>query len=274
MGTGTILATKCSLRRRTGHIRPCAFGRPAERHKHRSAESRNARACHLLASRAYRAPTAFFNVNVIPLRYVAADEMADIQLFLLYLSAATGTDIAAATFDSLRRNIALASQETTLFDDTIRANIAYGRPGATRQEVESAAAMAHIREVIEGLPQGWESVVGERGLKLSGGEKQRVAIARAILKDPEILIFDEATSALDYESERIIQHNMQAICQERTVIIIAHRLSTVRAAQRILVMDKGQIVEQGSHDELLSQRGQYAHLHALQRGYGVQTVGK
>ncbi|MGD8955684.1 MAG: ABC transporter ATP-binding protein/permease [Chromatiaceae bacterium] len=176
-----------------------------------------------------------------------------------------GQDIRSVTQDSLRAAIGIVPQDTVLFNDTIYYNIAYGRPGATRQEVESAAAMAHIREFIESLPQGWESVVGERGLKLSGGEKQRVAIARAILKDPEILIFDEATSSLDTRTERAIQETLAEVATGHTTLVIAHRLSTVVDADRILVMASGRVVESGTHKQLLSAGGVYREMWELQR---------
>jgi ATP-binding cassette subfamily B protein len=176
-----------------------------------------------------------------------------------------GQDIRSVTQASLRAAIGIVPQDTVLFNDTIYYNIAYGRPDATREEVLSAAKSAHIHHFIESLPLGYDSMVGERGLKLSGGEKQRVAIARAILKDPAILIFDEATSALDSKSEKVIQDEMRLIARERTTLIIAHRLSTVVDAEQILVMDKGRIVERGTHRELLAQQGIYAQMWALQQ---------
>jgi len=176
-----------------------------------------------------------------------------------------GKDIRAVTQSSLRAAIGIVPQDTVLFNDTIYYNIAYGRPDATREEVIAAAQSAHIHAFIESLPQGYDSTVGERGLKLSGGEKQRVAIARAILKNPAILIFDEATSALDSKSEKAIQAELRAIAQNRTTLIIAHRLSTVVDADQILVMDKGRIVERGSHRELLGQNKLYAQMWNLQK---------
>lgn len=176
-----------------------------------------------------------------------------------------GQDIREVTQNSLRSVIGIVPQDTVLFNDTIYYNIAYGRPDATRDEIIAASQAAHIHEFIESLPQGYETMVGERGLKLSGGEKQRVAIARAILKNPAILIFDEATSALDSKSEKAIQAELRAIAQNRTTLIIAHRLSTVVDADQILVMDKGQIVERGSHYELLHKAGMYAHMWDLQK---------
>jgi ATP-binding cassette subfamily B protein len=176
-----------------------------------------------------------------------------------------GQDIRGVTQNSLRAAIGIVPQDTVLFNDTIYYNIAYGRPNASREEVIVAAQTAHIHDFIETLPQGYDSMVGERGLKLSGGEKQRVAIARAILKNPEILIFDEATSALDSKSEKAIQAELRAIAQNRTTLIIAHRLSTVIEADQILVMDGGKIVERGTHRELLSLNAVYAQMWNLQK---------
>jgi ATP-binding cassette subfamily B protein len=176
-----------------------------------------------------------------------------------------GQDIRDVTQSSLRAAIGIVPQDTVLFNDTIYYNIAYGRPDATREEIVAAAQAAHIHDFVESLPQGYESRVGERGLKLSGGEKQRVAIARAILKNPAILIFDEATSALDSKSEKAIQAELHTIAQNRTTLIIAHRLSTVVEADQILVMDKGRIVERGSHRELLAQNELYAQMWNLQQ---------
>jgi len=183
-----------------------------------------------------------------------------------------GVDIAQVDTAWLRRRIGVVLQENVLFNRSVRDNIALADPGLPMDAVIQAAQLAGAHELILEMPEGYDTLVGEHGASLSGGQRQRIAIARALVTNPRILIFDEATSALDYESERIVQQNMQAICQNRTVIIIAHRLSTVRAAQRILVMEKGQIIEQGTHDDLLSQRGQYAHLHALQSGQPAQAV--
>lgn len=174
-------------------------------------------------------------------------------------------DIRDYTQDSLRKAIAIVPQDTVLFNDTIYYNILYGRPDATREEVEGAARAAHIHELIVALPDGYNTEVGERGLKLSGGEKQRVAIARALLKNPAILIFDEATSALDSKSEQAIQSELDRIAQGRTTFVIAHRLSTIMNADEILVMDKGEIVERGNHTALLSQDGYYAQLWRMQQ---------
>jgi ATP-binding cassette subfamily B protein len=176
-----------------------------------------------------------------------------------------GRDLREFTQDSLRAAIAIVPQDTVLFNDTIYYNIRYGRPGASRSEVEAAARAAHIHAFIESLPDGYDTEVGERGLKLSGGEKQRVAIARALLKNPAILIFDEATSALDSKSELAIQAELDRIAVGRTALVIAHRLSTVMNADEILVMDAGRIAERGSHAELLAARGRYAQMWQLQQ---------
>ncbi len=176
-----------------------------------------------------------------------------------------GQDIRHVTQDSLRSAIGVVPQDTVLFNDSIYYNIAYGRPEATRDEVIEAARAAHILNFIEILPQGWDTVVGERGLKLSGGEKQRVAIARTLLKNPVILILDEATSALDTKTEKAIQAELLEIARSRTSLIIAHRLSTVVEADEILVMEGGRIVERGRHPDLLAQNGVYANMWALQQ---------
>ncbi|MBI5658102.1 MAG: ABC transporter ATP-binding protein/permease [Nitrosomonadales bacterium] len=176
-----------------------------------------------------------------------------------------GQDIRQVTQASLRAAIGIVPQDTVLFNDSIYYNIAYGRSGASREEVEEVARLAHIHAFIESLPQGYETLVGERGLKLSGGEKQRVAIARAILKNPAILIFDEATSALDSKSEKAIQGELRGVARDRTTLVIAHRLSTVVDAREILVMDKGRIVERGTHRDLLVRQGIYAQMWALQQ---------
>ncbi|HKT91804.1 MAG TPA: ABC transporter ATP-binding protein/permease [Paraburkholderia sp.] len=176
-----------------------------------------------------------------------------------------GQDIRDVTQDSLRASIGIVPQDTVLFNDSIYYNIAYGRPTASREEVIAAARAAHIHAFIESLPKGYDTPVGERGLKLSGGEKQRVAIARTLLKNPPILLFDEATSALDSRSERAIQHELDQIARERTTLVIAHRLSTVVHAQQIIVMDHGRIVERGTHAQLLLAGGHYAQMWALQQ---------
>jgi len=174
-------------------------------------------------------------------------------------------DIRDITQKSLRASIGIVPQDTVLFNDSIYYNIAYGRPDASCEEVFEAARAAHIHNFIKNLPDQYETTVGERGLKLSGGEKQRVAIARAILKKPDILIFDEATSALDSKSEKAIQGELKRIASNRTTLTIAHRLSTIADADQILVMDKGSIIERGSHRELLVAKGFYAHMWELQQ---------
>ncbi len=176
-----------------------------------------------------------------------------------------GQDIRDVTQASVRQAIGIVPQDTVLFNDTVEYNIAYGCPGASRAEVEAAARAAHIHNFIAATPKGYDTMVGERGLKLSGGEKQRVAIARTLLKNPPILIFDEATSALDSANERAIQAELQSAAQNKTTLVIAHRLSTVVDAHEILVMDAGRIIERGTHSELLAQGGRYAQMWALQQ---------
>jgi ATP-binding cassette subfamily B protein len=176
-----------------------------------------------------------------------------------------GQDIRDVTQKSLRRAIGIVPQDTVLFNDTIYYNIAYGQPDATREEIIEAARSAHIHEFVETLPDKYDTIVGERGLKLSGGEKQRVAIARTLLKNPPILVFDEATSALDSRTEKAIQAELQEIATNHTTLVIAHRLSTIMDADQILVMEHGQIVERGTHGELLAQGDAYAHMWALQQ---------
>ena len=176
-----------------------------------------------------------------------------------------GQEIRSVTQASLRQAIGIVPQDTVLFNDTVAYNIAYGRPGATQAEVEDAARAARIHDFIASTPKGYATMVGERGLKLSGGEKQRVAIARTLLKNPPVLIFDEATSALDSANERAIQAELQSAACNRTTLLIAHRLSTVVDAHQILVMDAGQIVERGTHSELLALGGRYASMWALQK---------
>ncbi|MGF1476749.1 MAG: ABCB family ABC transporter ATP-binding protein/permease [Geminicoccaceae bacterium] len=171
-----------------------------------------------------------------------------------------GQDLREVTQDSLRRAIGIVPQDTVLFNDTIRSNIAYGRIGAPDHAVEEAARMAQIHTFIESLPDGYETVVGERGLKLSGGEKQRVAVARMILKDPKILILDEATSALDSRTERALQQALANLTSGRTSLVIAHRLSTIADADQILVLEAGEVIERGDHDQLLARAGRYASM--------------
>jgi ATP-binding cassette subfamily B protein len=176
-----------------------------------------------------------------------------------------GQDIRSVTQKSLRESIGIVPQDTVLFNDTVQYNIAYGRTDAGRPEVEAAARSAHIHGFIASTPKGYETMVGERGLKLSGGEKQRVAIARTLLKDPPIMIFDEATSALDSANERAIQAELQSVARNRTALVIAHRLSTVVDAHQILVMQDGRIVERGTHAELVARSGRYAEMWQLQQ---------
>jgi ATP-binding cassette subfamily B protein len=175
-----------------------------------------------------------------------------------------GHDLRDVTLNSLAEQIGMVTQETHLFHDTIRTNLLYARPDATRQELESACRAANIHDFIADLPDGYDTIVGERGYRLSGGEKQRIALARVILKDPRILVLDEATSHLDSQSEALIQDALKTVMAGRTSIVIAHRLSTILAADLILVMDKGQIVEQGKHETLLTQGGLYAELYETQ----------
>jgi ABC-type transport system involved in Fe-S cluster assembly fused permease/ATPase subunit len=176
-----------------------------------------------------------------------------------------GQNIREVTQASVRQAIGIVPQDTVLFNDTVAYNIAYGRPGSSQQEVEAAAKAAHIHDFIVSTPKGYDTMVGERGLKLSGGEKQRVAIARTLLKNPPILIFDEATSALDSANERAIQAELQSVSQNKTTLVIAHRLSTVVDAHEILVMDGGRIVERGTHAALLALGGVYARMWSLQQ---------
>lgn len=175
-----------------------------------------------------------------------------------------GQDVRAVTQDSLRANMGVVPQDTVLFNDTLGYNIRYGRPEATDADVERAARLAHLDGLIQRLPDGYDTLVGERGLKLSGGEKQRVAIARAMLKNPGILIFDEATSSLDSDSERAVLAALREVAADRTTLVIAHRLSTIVDADRIVVLDGGRVVEQGSHRQLLAHDGVYARLWRMQ----------
>jgi ABC-type transport system involved in Fe-S cluster assembly fused permease/ATPase subunit len=176
-----------------------------------------------------------------------------------------GDDVRDVTQASLRGAIGIVPQDTVLFNDTIYYNIAYGRPDATQGEVIQAAKHAHIHDFVASLPRGYDTIVGERGLKLSGGEKQRVAIARTILKNPRILVFDEATSALDSKTEKAIQAQLREVAADHTTLVIAHRLSTVMDADQILVMENGRIVERGTHTELLGRGAHYAHMWDLQQ---------
>ena len=173
-------------------------------------------------------------------------------------------DLRDVTSSSLRDNIAVVTQETFLFHTTVMENLRYARPSASAVEVQDAATRAQIHDVIASLPDGYETVVGERGYRFSAGERQRLAIARAILKNPRILILDEATSALDSDSERKVQEALTSLCKGRTTLIIAHRLSTVRDADVIVVVDDGRIVERGTHDDLMRQAGLYAWLWRVQ----------
>ncbi len=176
-----------------------------------------------------------------------------------------GQDIRQVTQTSLRQSIGIVPQDTVLFNDTVEYNIAYGRPGASRQDVEEAARAAHIHDFISATPKGYDTMVGERGLKLSGGEKQRVAIARTLLKNPPVLIFDEATSALDSANERAIQAELRSAAQGKTALVIAHRLSTVVDAHEIVVLEAGRVVERGPHAALLARGGRYAEMWRLQQ---------
>ncbi|HQH25927.1 MAG TPA: ATP-binding cassette domain-containing protein, partial [Oligoflexia bacterium] len=175
-----------------------------------------------------------------------------------------GVDIRLVTLNSLRKSIAIVSQHTFLFNDSIWRNIAYGRENASMQDVEAAARAANAHNFITGLPHGYDTVIGEQGLKLSGGERARIAIARALLRDAPILILDEATASLDSESEGLVQEAIDRLMQGRTVLVIAHRLATVRRANRIMVLVRGEMVEAGTHEELLARGGEYAKLYRLQ----------
>jgi ATP-binding cassette, subfamily B, bacterial MsbA len=175
-----------------------------------------------------------------------------------------GKDIRDLQLASLRGKISIVAQDTFLFNDTVANNIGYGRPDATREQIRAAARNALAEEFIERMPEGYDTMIGERGHKLSGGQRQRLSIARALLKDAPILILDEATSHLDTESERLVQTALQNLMQHRTVIVIAHRLSTIRRADKIIVLDRGRIEETGTHDELITGGGIYQRLHDMQ----------
>jgi ATP-binding cassette subfamily B protein len=185
-----------------------------------------------------------------------------------------GHELRQLTQDSVRRAIGIVPQDTVLFNDTVYYNIAYGNTQASRAQVEEAATSARIHEFISSTPLGYDTMVGERGLKLSGGEKQRVAIARTLLKNPSILIFDEATSALDSSNERAIQAELREAAQNKTTLVIAHRLSTVVDAHEIVVLDAGHIVERGTHAQLLVADGRYAQMWALQQSQEDNASGK
>jgi ABC-type multidrug transport system fused ATPase/permease subunit len=176
-----------------------------------------------------------------------------------------GKKIQELSVENWRKMVALVPQEVLLFGGTIRENIAYGKPDASFEEIEKAAELAYAKEFIEGFPEQWETMVGERGVKLSGGQRQRIAIARAILKDPKFLLLDEATSALDSESEKWVQIALEELMRNRTSLIIAHRLSTIRSADQIIVMKEGKIIEAGTHEELLVKpKGVYQKMVKLQ----------
>ncbi len=193
-------------------------------------------------------------VNLLPRFYDASEGRVEID----------GVDVRGFRLRSLRDKIAMVTQDVVLFNDTIRTNIAYGNPKATEEEMRSAARAALVDDFVSGFPEGYETVIGERGLRLSGGERQRISIARALLKNAPILILDEATSSLDTESEALVQRALANLMEGRTTIVIAHRLSTVRRADRILALSDGRVVEQGTHDDLILRRGLYWKLHQLQ----------
>jgi ATP-binding cassette subfamily B protein len=221
-----------------------------------------------------------FNLLIRPGEHVAlvgpsgAGKTTLFQLLLRFYDASSGTirfngaDIRQLALNDLRRQIGIVLQETVIFAGSVADNIRYGRPDATDAEVRAAGAMAAAADFIEALPQGYDTFLGERGVRLSGGQRQRIAIARAILKNPPVLLLDEATSALDAESERQVQQALDAAAKNRTTLVIAHRLATVQAADRIVVMEAGRIVAEGTHEQLLSSSPLYARLAALQFGHG------
>jgi subfamily B ATP-binding cassette protein MsbA len=177
-----------------------------------------------------------------------------------------GVDLASVRLDSYRTQLGVVLQETFLFDGTIRENVAFSRPDATAEQVLAACRLARVDEFAESFPEGYDTIVGERGVKLSGGQRQRVSIARAVLADPRILILDEATSSLDSESEALIQEGLSHLMRGRTTVVIAHRLSTIRRADQILVVEGGRIVESGGHDGLFARRGRYFEMYTKQHG--------
>ena len=177
-----------------------------------------------------------------------------------------GIDIRKLTVENLRSLMGIVSQDTILFNDTVAHNISYGLPEAGIDEIRQAAKTANALESIDNLPNGFDTIIGEKGTRLSGGQRQRISIARALLKNPDILILDEATSALDTESERKVQEAIDTLVQNRTVIVIAHRLSTITKADQIIVLDEGEIVESGTHEKLLEINGKYKHLYNIQFG--------
>ena len=184
-----------------------------------------------------------------------------------------GADVRSLTFESLAAAVGVVSQETYLFHATVRENLRFARPEATDEEIEDAAQAAQIHELIATLPEGYDTMVGERGYRFSGGEKQRIAIARTILRNPPVLVLDEATSSLDTQTERLVQEALERLSEGRTTIAIAHRLSTVRDADQIVVLDRGRVVEIGTYDELIGRGGRFAELAARDDGEPTAAVG-
>jgi ABC-type multidrug transport system fused ATPase/permease subunit len=180
-----------------------------------------------------------------------------------------GHDVRDLTLESLRQQTSIVLQEVFLFHGTVRENILFGRPGATDEEMTNAARVANAHQFITELPEGYDTLIGERGVKLSGGQRQRLAIARAVLRDAPILILDEATSSVDTETELLIQQALERLMRGRTTVVIAHRLSTVRKADKIVVLQEGRIVEQGAHAELMAHDGLYRHLNEVQTQNGI-----